>query len=128
VGSVYLFDVASRHSQWLAVRQATVSGNIANANTPGYKASDVEPFVNVLDKTQLTMAATDRGHLGVDGSAVRATKVKKSESWDIMHSGNSVSLEQEMAKAGDVNREHSLNTSIVKAFHRMILSSAKSGQ
>lgn len=128
MGSVYLFDVASRQAQWLATRQATISGNIANANTPGYKAADVEPFANVLNKTQLTMAATDRGHLSIDASPVRAAKVKKSESWDILHSGNSVSLEQEMIKAGDVNREHSLNTSIVKSFHRMILSSAKGGQ
>ncbi|NIX75016.1 flagellar basal body rod protein FlgB [Microvirga terricola] len=128
MGSVYLFDVASRQAQWLAARQATISGNIANANTPGYKASDVEPFAKVLDKTQLAMAATDSGHLGINGSPVRALKVRKTDSWDIMHSGNSVSLEQEMAKAGDVNREHSLNTSIVKSFHRMILSSVKSGQ
>lgn len=128
MGSVYLFDLASRQAQWLAVRQATISGNIANANTPGFKALDVEPFADVLDKTKLTMAATDSGHIGFDASRVRSAKVKKSESWDIMHSGNSVSIEQEMAKAGEVNREHSLNTSIVKAFHRMVLASARSGQ
>jgi len=128
VGSVYLFDLASRQAQWLSVRQATISGNIANANTPGFKARDVEPFVDVLDQTKLTMAATNSGHIGIDGSHVRSAKVKKSESWEIMHSGNSVSIEQEMAKAGEVNREHSLNTSIVKAFHRMVLSSTRSGQ
>ncbi|MBF9232624.1 flagellar basal body rod protein FlgB [Microvirga alba] len=128
MGSVFLFDVASRQAQWLAVRQATISGNIANANTPGFKSSDVEPFANVLDKTQLSMAATDRGHIGSDTSQVRAVKVKKTDSWDVMHSGNSVSIEQEMAKAGDVNRDYSLNTSIVKAFHRMILASTRGGQ
>lgn len=128
MGSVYLFDLASRQAQWLAVRQATISGNIANANTPGFKARDVEPFADILDKTKLAMAATTAGHMGLDGAHVRSTKVKKSESWDIMHSGNSVSLEQEMAKAGEVSRDHSLNMSIVKAFHRMVLASTRSGQ
>ena len=128
MGAVYLFDLASRQTQWLAARQATIAGNISNVNTPGYKALDVEPFQSVLDKTQLTMAATNSGHLGLDGPHIRSNKVEKGESWDTMHSGNSVSIEQEMVKAGTVNREHTLNTSIVKSFHRMLLASTKSGQ
>ena len=47
------------------------------------------------------------------------------EPWEITHSGNSVSLEQELIKAGEVNRAYRLNTSVVKAFHRMLLASAK---
>ncbi len=31
-----------------------------------------------------------------------------------------MSLEQEMLKAGDVSREHAVNTGIVKAFDRML--------
>ena len=41
---VHLFGVLSQHNRWLSLRQATISGNIANANTPGYKGIDVEPF------------------------------------------------------------------------------------
>ena len=122
---VYLFDLTSRQAQWLAARQTTISGNVANANTPGYRARDVEPFADVLDKTKLTMAATNGGHIGFEPSHAEAAKVKKSESWDTVYSKNSVSLEQELIKAGEVNRQHSLNTSIVKSFHRMLLSSVR---
>jgi flagellar basal-body rod protein FlgB len=31
-----------------------------------------------------------------------------------------------MVKSGEINRQFSLNTSIVKAFHRMMLSAVKS--
>jgi flagellar basal-body rod protein FlgB len=124
-GPVYLFDLASRQSQWLAARQATISGNVANANTPGFRARDVEPFADVLDKTKLVMAATNDSHIGFSPSRAEATKVKKSESWDTVYSKNSVSLEQELIKAGEVNRQHSLNTSIVKSFHRMLMSSVR---
>ena len=31
---IQLFNVVSRHNHWLAVRQSTIAGNIANANTP----------------------------------------------------------------------------------------------
>jgi flagellar basal-body rod protein FlgB len=128
VGDLYLFDVASRQAQWLAVRQATVASNIANANTPGFKAKDVEPFSKVFDQTQLTMVATNEAHLGFEASYTRPAKVKKTDSWETVHSGNSVSIEQEMVKANEINRDYSLNTSIVKAFHRMMLTSTKSGQ
>ena len=51
--------------------------------------------------------------------------MKKSESWDTVYSKNSVSLEQELIKAGEVNRQHTLNTTIVKSFHRMLLTSVR---
>jgi flagellar basal-body rod protein FlgB len=122
---VYLFDLASRQSQWLAARQTTISGNIANANTPGYRAKDVEPFVDVLDKTKLAMAATSNSHIGFDASRPEAMKVKKADTWDTVYSKNSVSIEQELIKAGEVDRQHTLNTNIVKAFHRMLMSTVR---
>ena len=122
---VYLFDLASRQAQWLAVRQSTISGNIANANTPSYRARDVEPFADVLDKTKLAMAATSADHIGFSPSHAEGTKIKKADTWDTVYSENSVSLEQELLKAGEVNRQHSLNTNIVKAFHRMLMSSVR---
>jgi len=120
-----LFDLASRQAQWLAARQSTISGNIANANTPGYRARDVQPFADILDKTKLTMVATNSGHIGFDASHPQAMKIKKAETWDTVYSKNSVSLEQEMIKASEVERQHSLNTSIVKAFHRMLMSTVR---
>jgi flagellar basal-body rod protein FlgB len=124
---VYLFGLASRHAQWASLRQVTISGNVANANTPGYEALDVTPFTDVMNKTQLAMARTSAGHLGAGASDAQTGKVDPSQSWDITHSGNTVSLDQEMVKAGEVNRAMSLNTSIVKSFHRMMLSSVRSG-
>ncbi len=55
----------------------------------------------------------------------RRSTSRKSEPWETTHSGNSVSLEQELINAGDVNRAYRLNTGIAKAFHRMLLASAK---
>ncbi|MFI5003202.1 MAG: flagellar basal body protein, partial [Reyranellales bacterium] len=96
---VYLFDLAARHTGWAEARQTTITGNIANANTPGYEALDIEPFSDVMDQTRLTMARTDVAHLGGDTSPGEATKVAASESWDVTHSGNTVSVEQELIKA-----------------------------
>jgi flagellar basal-body rod protein FlgB len=123
---IHLFDLAGRQAQWTAVRQATISGNIANADTPGYHALDVAPFSSVLDRTALALARTEPAHLEIGGAGVEATKVADGESWDITHSGNTVSLDQELLKAGEVNRAYTLNTSIVSSFHRMLLSAVRS--
>ncbi|MEH0071228.1 flagellar basal body rod protein FlgB [Pannonibacter sp. Pt2-lr] len=122
---VYLNSLASRQADWLSVRQATVAQNIANANTPGYAARDIEAFTTLLDETSLVMTATHGRHMGSLGDAPEASKVGKAESWDVAHSGNSVNLEQELMKAGEVARDHALNTSIIKSFHRMYLASLK---
>ncbi len=122
---VYLFDVAAQQSRWLAVRQNAVSQNIANANTPRYSAVDVEPFEAMVQKTRLTLAATTPGHMGLSSSDALSAKPKRSDSWSTVHSGNSVSIEQEMLKAGEISKRYSLNTNLVKSFHRMLLTVSK---
>lgn len=123
---VNLFDLAAQQSRWLAVRQSAVAGNVANVNTPGYVAVDVEPFEKILDKTGVGMAATQAGHLTGQateaGFAVRANEGDPS----LLPSGNSVVLENELLKAGEIRRQFELNTAIVKAFHRMLMLTSKS--
>jgi flagellar basal-body rod protein FlgB len=125
MGSIYLFSLASQHNQWLSVRQSTIAGNVANANTPGFQALDVEPFEAVLDATRLEMAATRSAHLTASPARVPVTEVGNEQGWEVMHSGNTVSLDQELIKSGEVTRSFQLNAGILKAFHRMLLASSK---
>ncbi|MYZ46982.1 flagellar basal body rod protein FlgB [Propylenella binzhouense] len=118
---VYLFDLASRRAGWLAVRQATVAENVSNANTPGYSAREIEPFQDVLDSFGTKLAKTAPGHMDLEPAGLRTSTVERVDGWDVTHSGNSVAVEDEMIKAGEVQRDFSLNTGIVKAFHRMVM-------
>ena len=125
MGPIFLFDFASQQARWLSARQATIAENVSNANTPGFRASDLAPFEDVLSDASLRMTATNSAHLGLDPLALNAVAIKESDGWEVTHSGNSVSLEKEMIKAGEVNRNYSMNTSIVKAFNQMLLASVK---
>ncbi|HEU0058275.1 MAG TPA: flagellar basal body rod protein FlgB [Hyphomicrobiaceae bacterium] len=125
MGPLYLFSAVARHNQWLSVRQATIAGNIANANTKGFKALDVDPFEKVVDSARLAMAATHAAHIGVPAAAAAGPELRAAEAWEVTHSGNSVSLEQELIKSSEVGRAYRLNANVVKAFHRMLLASAK---
>ncbi|MEN3793964.1 flagellar basal body rod protein FlgB [Fulvimarina sp. MAC3] len=124
---VYLLSLTSKQADWLAHRQALVAENVANANTPGYTAKDITPFEEVLQNTALTQRASNQMHLaGLGGSdgGVEA-EATTARTWGVKHSGNSVTIEQEMLKAGEVSRDYSLNTSIVKSFHRLFMTSIK---
>ena len=123
---VYLFDLASQHARHLATRQATIAGNVANANTPGYKARDVVPFAQVLARTGLDMASTANTHLEAAGTRI-PVKTAQPAGWEVLESSSGVSLEQEMLKGGEVARQHNLDTAIVKSFHRMLMAAVRSG-
>lgn len=122
---VYLFDLASRHAAWSSVRQATIAGNIANANTPGYRAAEVEPFSAILDKTHLAEARTNAAHLSMSAPGAAQVKMDEADAWTVSDNGNTVSLDQQMAKAAEVSSGFTLNTSIVRSFHRMVLASVR---
>ena len=120
-----LFNIVSRHNNWLAVRQTTIAGNIANANTPRFRAQDVQPFEMAVEQARLAVAATQPGHMASGPANAPATELRREEPWEVTHSGNNVSLEQELLKAGEVNRAYRLNTSVTRTFHRMILASSR---
>ena len=122
---VNLFDLAAQQARWLAVRQSVIAGNVANVNTPGYRAVDVKPFSAVLDDTQMRMKATEPGHFGATEASAEIVALRQDDS-DLVPSGNSVQLEGELMKAADVRRAFDLNTAIVKAFHQMITMTTKS--
>ena len=120
-----LFDTAFRQNEWLAQRQSVISANIANVNTPGYKAKDIESFDEVVRKS-LPMAVTDAQHLAPADVGTATVSDAESSQAEVLQSGNSVSLEDEFLKSGDVMRSYSMNTQIIKAFDRMLQSVTKS--
>jgi flagellar basal-body rod protein FlgB len=120
-----LFDLASRHRAWLGDRQSVVAQNIANANTPGYKARAMPEFERALGSAGLAPSATHQMHLAGSGrSAVHTTEAAEPRS--VTHSGNSVDVESELVTAGEVNRGYALNVSVVKTFRRMMTAAVKS--
>ncbi|WP_019996962.1 flagellar basal body rod protein FlgB [Aureimonas ureilytica] len=125
MSDLYLFGLSSTRADWLSQRQAVVAENVANANTPGYRAKDVSAFSTVLETTKLDLAASSANHLVASAGREFGVDAARQTPWDVTHSGNSVSLEQEMLKAGEISRDYALDTSIAKAFHRMYLSTLK---
>lgn len=122
---VNFFSIASQQNRWLSVRGSVVAQNIANVNTPGFKALDVEPFDAVLSQQGMEMARTQVNHMTPQGRAGSDVDTAEAKTWDVVHSGNSVNIEEQLLKSGEVSGAYARNTTVMKAFHRMLMSSTR---
>lgn len=120
-----LFAIASQRNRWLATRSAAVADNIANADTPGFKARDVPSFEAVLETGTVAVTRTSTMHLAPAQFGARAYDLVARPSDVPKHSGNTVSLESELTTLGEVRSQHSAVAGVISAFHRMLLSSVK---
>lgn len=98
-----LSDAMARHA---GTRQATIATNIANADTPGYRATRMASFRDSYRAAETgSLRATRPGHIG--GDLVDAAARAATASNEPAPNGNSVSLEMEMVAGVDAQREHS---------------------
>ncbi|WP_338782245.1 flagellar basal body rod protein FlgB [Metabacillus sp. FJAT-52054] len=79
------------------IQQKVISNNIANADTPGYKAKKVS-FQNVLNSEMASIKATrtDQRHLEFTNASTTGAVVKNKNS-SYHSNGNSVDIDQEMS-------------------------------
>jgi flagellar basal-body rod protein FlgB len=106
-----LFRLTGARMAYLAERQKVISQNIANADTPGYRAQDLPgfSFASALIGAQdsavappLQLAATNPGHLtNATGSDGTAQPSDEAHPYALKPDGNTVSLEEQMVKAND---------------------------
>lgn len=101
-----VFQMAHAMAKHAGHRQAMVSRNIANADTPGYAARDIAPFESAFrNSASTTMSGSRSGHFGA-GSGLGHTWAAFTPETATDPNGNSVSVEEELFKAVDVKRQH----------------------
>jgi flagellar basal-body rod protein FlgB len=120
----YLSILALQNAQWLHARQALVASNVANANTPGFHAMDIKSFASFLDRAG-SLATTSPAHLSLASLSPAKGQSLEADPGDATLSGNSVNLEHEMVKVGDISRALNMNTNIQRVFHQMYMAVVK---
>ena len=114
----------AKRLSWLGQRQQVLANNVANADTPGYRARDLKAmsFKRVLggEGAKLGMAATNAAHLAGRSGKSAPNLVEKVDSHEIVISGNSVSLEEEMMKVSKTMMDYQLTTNLYSKHIKMI--------
>ena len=118
---VALFDLASRRMDWLGQDQRVVAENIANADTPGFKARVIEDFASVLaDAGPGGMAVTDAAHIPGLGGPQGARVSEDPASWGTTLDGNTVVLEQQSIRSAQIGGAYALAASLYKKGHDFV--------
>ena len=120
------FQLASDRMRWLGARQSVISENVANADTPNYRAKEVASFRQMLDESASGGGAgglrtTDAQHIhGMAGQAAGVTVVDDPTAIEGGMDGNTVSLEQQTIKAAEVSGNYRLAADLYKKGHDLL--------
>ena len=111
---------------WLAQRQSVIAANIANADTPGYRARAVAGFDAAMGEAAgQGLTLTHAAHMPLSPGSALADFSRERQPWDQSHSGNTVSIERELIEAGQSVRMMNVDASLTRSFHRMMMMSLK---
>jgi flagellar basal-body rod protein FlgB len=108
-------------------RLGVIAQNVANADTPGYKARDLPDFGETYAATSgQQMRATRAGHFGQTSGDAPQDAVFSGGS--ASPNGNSVSLELEMVKSVEARQSHDMALAIYRATSDVIRASLGKGR
>ena len=117
--NITLFAAVKRRLNWLTQRQEVLAQNIANSDTPKYKARDLKAFnfndIIRRESTQLNIEVSDPSHLPGRRKRLRDfTQFEERRPFETAPNGNSVIVEEQMAKINGSQINHKLTTNLYK--------------
>ena len=110
--SLSLTRMAEALADHAASRLDLIARNVAQADTPGYKAMDLPGFAAVYQDDG-GMRATRPGHFS---SAMTASMpVAQPTRGEASPDGNTVSIEKEMVKSAEVRQDHEMALAVYRS-------------
>ncbi|HRC26197.1 MAG TPA: flagellar basal body rod protein FlgB [Alphaproteobacteria bacterium] len=106
IQNIGLFKAIGAKIDYLDARQKVIAQNIANADTPGYRPSDLTPidFGQVLktldgEKMAVRIDVTNPLHMPEPGVVASTQADEQKKTYEVAPAENSVILEEQMLKA-----------------------------
>lgn len=115
VSQIPLFRLADRRFAWLDQRQQILARNIANADTPGWRARDMKPFTAQAVAPGFALTRTNPLHLAAAGGAADTATgevVRGEQAPD----GNGIALDKELMKVAQTDTAHELTTELTRKY------------
>ena len=126
IQNIPLFQAMGAKMNYLETRQTVLSQNIANADTPNYRARDLTKidFGTVLDKLiddkNIHLETTNPAHMPQPDSIEQTHNRKQKITYEVAPAGNAIVLEEQMVKATEVNMDYNLLTNLMRKQAGMI--------
>jgi flagellar basal-body rod protein FlgB len=100
--------------QWHQERQRLLAENVANADTPKYRARDLAPpdFGYALRTAGGSLARTEAGHIAATGDAGSPFAEDRNRHYEVRPRSNAVNHEDEMLKLAGNQMDYEAVTSL----------------
>ena len=113
-----LFAALTEKMKWLSARQKVLAQNIANSDTPNYRARDLKPLefhemIKGPQEEDVHISRTNKRHIFVEEIAGYEAQVNR-DVREVTPTGNAVLLEEEMMKVAETQIQYELTTSLYK--------------
>lgn len=132
VADLPLFQALRTKMRWHQTRQGVLAENVANADTPGYRARDLKEvnFERTLKTLSRSVAAvrTHPAHFPAGSTAIKVFDgTKKDWQFEITPNGNGVTLEEQMMKVTANQMDYQAATTLYSRGLGMIRTAVKRG-
>ena len=110
-----IINLARELAGYATQRQGRIAENVANADTPGYRARDLVAFSQYYASSgDADMRATRAGHVHMAEISKPAAMVVDTRT-EPSPNGNSVSLETEMIRQAETRHQHDMALAVYKS-------------
>ncbi|MCB1530653.1 MAG: flagellar basal body rod protein FlgB [Rhodospirillales bacterium] len=132
--NIPLLQAMGAKMQYLSMRQDVLAQNIANADTPKYRARDLTKvdfgsvLEDVIDSDRVRMEKTHPGHMPSPDVTKSSKNQKQKITYEVAPAGNAVIVEEQMVKATQTTMDFNLMTNLMRKQTGMIRIALGRGQ
>ena len=118
LSTLNVFRAATVKMGWLSERQGVLAQNIANADTPDYRAKDVKApsFSKTMSNSNhsIKMVQTAKGHMIGPGNTMnsRLIKERNKDVYEVSPNDNAVIMEEQLIKISESSMNFKLASNI----------------
>ncbi len=119
ITDIPILSMLKTRLQWAQERQRVLAENVANADTPKYRARDLAPLkfeasteLAAAPGAGVTLTRTASGHIAGTGENGSSFRTASRGPYDVRPTGNSVNLEQEMMKVAANQMDYQAATAL----------------
>ena len=113
--------------EWSQARQKVLAENVANSDTPSYRARDLTPLkfeapaeVSPATVSTVALSRTEDGHIAGFASATSPFRSQTKGDYETRPTGNAVNLEDQMMKVAANNMDYQAATAVYTRSLRLI--------
>lgn len=134
IKNIALFQAMGAKMNYLSTRQGVIAQNIANSDTPDYRARDLTKvdfgavLQDVTGSKKIRMERTSSDHMMPGGNMADAKNRKSRMTYEVAPAGNAVIIEEQMIKASKTTMDYNLITNLMRKNVSMIQTALGKGR